>query len=144
MTHDRITLTGLAASTPRRITTSEGLDIASFRLASPHRRYDQSTSTWVDDGTNWYTITAFRQLAINIYNSLKKGDRVIVTGNLRVREWDRGNKTGTTIEVDADAIGHDLSWGTSIFTRTHQTAPAVDETLKDTAATSPAAEPAEA
>jgi single-strand DNA-binding protein len=74
--------------------------------------------------TNWYTITAFRQLATNSAVSLKKADRVVVTGRLRIRDWESGDKAGTNIDVEADAIGHDLSWGTAAFSRSMGAAPA--------------------
>jgi single-strand DNA-binding protein len=114
---DTITLTGLVATTPRHLVTSEGLPITSFRLASTQRRYDRGAQKWIDGETNWYTITAFRQLAINVVGSVNKGQRVVVSGKLRVRDWESGDRAGTTVEVDADALGHDLSWGTSVFTR---------------------------
>ncbi|CAN5256206.1 single-stranded DNA-binding protein [soil metagenome] len=114
---DSITLTGLVATAPRHIVTSEGLPITSFRLASTQRRFDRSKERWIDGETNWYTVTAFRQLAINSAGSVGKGDRIVVTGRLRIREWENGERTGTNIDVEADAIGHDLSWGTSVFSR---------------------------
>ncbi|CAN5293049.1 hypothetical protein BH09ACT3_BH09ACT3_13700 [soil metagenome] len=119
---DTITLTGLVATTPRHLITSEGLPITSFRLASTQRRFDRTESRWVDGDTNWYTITAFRQLAINAAGSVAKGERVVVTGRLRIRDWSVGEKVGTTVEIDADAIGHDLSWGSTVFTRSVSTA----------------------
>lgn len=67
--------------------------------------------------TNWYTITAFRQLALNSNASVEKGQRVLVSGRLKIRDWENGDRTGTTIEIEAEAIGHDLSWGTASFTR---------------------------
>lgn len=114
---DTITLTGLVATVPRHIVTSEGLAITTFRLASTQRRFDRSQERWVDADTNWYTITSFRQLAIHAAGSLDKGDRVLVTGRLRIREWDSGERKGLNIDVEADAIGHDLMWGTSKFSR---------------------------
>lgn len=114
---DTITLTGLVATVPHHLVTGEGLPITSFRLASAQRRFDRSRSMWVDTGTNWYTVTAFRQLAMNTNSSLRKGERVIVSGRLRMRDWTTGERAGTTMEIDADAIGHDLSWGTASFTR---------------------------
>jgi single-strand DNA-binding protein len=119
---DTITLTGLVATVPRHMVTSEGLSITSFRLASTQRRFDRSKSEWVDGETNWYTITAFRQLALNIVGSINKGERVIATGRLRIRDWTKDEKAGTNIEVDADAIGHDLSWGSAVFSRSISTA----------------------
>lgn len=120
---DTITLTGLVGTPPRHTLTSEGLAITSFRLASTQRRFDRSHNGWVDGETNWYTITAFRQLAQNINTSVSKGQRIVVTGRLRIREWVAGDKSGTNIEVDADAVGHDLSWGTSAFLRNISSAP---------------------
>jgi len=63
-------------------------------------------------------VTAFRQLAINSAGSVAKGDRVIVSGKLRVRDWDNGERAGTSVEIEADGLGHDMSWGSSVFTRT--------------------------
>ena len=119
---DNISITGLVATNPRNIVTSEGLAISSFRVASAQRRFDRSAERWIDVDTNWYTITAFRQLGVNCAGSIEKGDRVIVTGRLRIREWENGERTGTTIDIEADAIGHDLSWGTTRFSRTISTA----------------------
>ncbi|HEY4151783.1 MAG TPA: single-stranded DNA-binding protein [Pseudolysinimonas sp.] len=109
--------------------TVAGLPITSFRLASTQRRYDRGTQKWIDGDTNWYTITAFRQLAINVVGSVNKGQRIVVSGKLRVRDWESGDRAGTTVEVDADAIGHDLSWGTSVFTRSVASAVANDADL---------------
>jgi single-strand DNA-binding protein len=114
---DTITITGLIATTPRHVVTSEGLPITSFRLASSQRRFDKATSAWVDASTNWYTVTAFRQLAINAVPSLSKGDRIVVTGRLRVRDWQTDDRTGTNVEIEAETLGHDLFWGTAVFTR---------------------------
>ncbi len=114
---DTITITGLVATAPRHLVTSEGLPITSFRLASSQRRFDRAKQRWVDGETNWYTVTAFRHLAINLVGSVDKGDRLIVTGRLRVRNWENGERSGTTVDIEADAVGPDLTWGTARFTR---------------------------
>jgi single-strand DNA-binding protein len=138
-TQDTITLTGVVATTPRRLTTNEGLTIVSFRFASTSRRFDQPTQKWVDNTTNWFTVTGFRQLADNITASVTKGDRVIVTGTLRIRDWETDDKAGTKVDIDADAIGHDLTFGTTVYTRGHQSsAPETGEGNAETETTSPA------
>lgn len=119
---DTLTLTGLVATTPRHLITAEGLPITSFRLASNQRRFDRATGTWVEAGTNWYTVSAFRDLAINVVGSIQKGDRVVVAGRLHIRDWESGEKKGRSVELDATAIGHDLSWGKSSFTRSIRSA----------------------
>lgn len=114
---DLITVTGLVATTPRYLTTSEGLTILSFRLASSQRRFDRALSRWVDGDTNWYTVSAFRALANNGVESINKGDRVIVQGQFRLRDWENTDRSGTTAEIEAEVIGHDLSWGVATYKR---------------------------
>jgi single-strand DNA-binding protein len=113
-----LTITGLVATTPRHLVTQDGLPITSFRLASSYQKFDVASGKWVDGETNWYTITSFKTLAINVAGSVSKGDRILVTGKLRVRDWDNGERTGTSVELEATSVGHDLSWGTSVYTRT--------------------------
>lgn len=140
---DTITVTGLVATTPKHLKTDTGLDITSFRLASTQRRYDRAEAKWVDAATNWYTVTTFRQLAANVVQSILKGQRVVVTGRLRIRDWTTGEKTGTTIEIDAESLGHDLLFGTSQFTRVERSAPVAD-TAQSAAAAEEIPEPPEA
>jgi single-strand DNA-binding protein len=118
---DQLTLTGLIATTPRHIVTTEGLAITSFRLASQQRRFDKNSGVWADADTNWYTITAFRELAINSAQSLNKGDRVVTVGRLRVKDWSNDDRSGTSVEVEAESLGHDLHWGTSEYHKVART-----------------------
>lgn len=118
MANEQVTIQGLVATTPRHITTQDGLAITSFRLASSNRLFNRETNSWEDGQTNWYTVTAFRTLAIHCSKSLLKGERVVVVGNLKIRDWDNGERAGTSVEVEAVSIGHDLAWGTSTFNRT--------------------------
>lgn len=115
---NRITVSGLVATTPRHLITADGLPITSFRLACSYRRFDRASMKWVDGETNWFTITSFKQLAINTASSINKGDRITVSGDLRVRDWDNGERAGTSVEIEAVSIGHDLNWGNTNFTRT--------------------------
>ncbi len=114
---EKITITGLVATTPRHLVTQEGLPITSFRLASATRKFSVRENKWVEGETNWYTITCFRNLAINVAKSVHKGERVIVSGDLRIRDWDNGERAGTSVEVDATSLGHDLCYGEAEFTR---------------------------
>jgi len=121
------TAVGLVATTPRNIVTSEGLSITSFRLAAGSRRFDKESATWIDGETNWFTVVAFRQLAENASKSLAKGDRVVVSGRLKVRDWDNGERTGTAIEIEADSLGHDLLFGTSTFEKVARQAQSTED-----------------
>lgn len=112
-----INIVGTVATAPRLITTQSGVQLCTFRVASGERRFDRDKNTWIDGETNWFTVTAFRSLAQNANDSFQKGDRVIVSGRLRVRRWERDERSGTAVDIEADAVGHDLRWGTTRFTK---------------------------
>jgi single-strand DNA-binding protein len=118
MMSNYVTIRGFIGTDVKCSVASSGLPITKFRLGSTDRYFDKKTNTWADGETNWYSVSMFRQLATNAGVSLQKGDRVIVTGKLRVRTWvnDEG-KSGTTVEIDADSAGHDLLFGTASFRR---------------------------
>lgn len=114
---DTITITGNIATDPTKSTLPSGVPVTRFRLASGTRRFDRETNQWVDGATNWYSVSAYRALAENSASSLRKGERVVVTGRLRLRTWDNDGHKGMDAEVDAEALGHDLRFGTSAFQR---------------------------
>lgn len=121
---ETIVITGNVGADPELKHTPGGVAIATFRVGSGLRRFDKEANGWVDDGTNWYSVSAFRSLADHAHASLRRGDRVVVTGRLRVRSWDNGTSRGTAVEIEADAVGHDLRWGTSVFTKSARPASA--------------------
>src|SRR5262245_18812619 len=91
--------------------------VASFRLASNVRRFDRTRGIWYDAETNYFTVTCWRQLADNVESSLAKGDPVVVSGRIHVRAWKNAEREGITVEIEANAVGHDMSRGTSTFGR---------------------------
>jgi single-strand DNA-binding protein len=97
--------------------TSSGTSVASFRIASNSRRFDKSANSWIDQEPSYLSITAWSQLAENVALSVHKGQGLVVTGKLKVRQWQDADKSGTNVEIDATAIGHDLNRGTSEFTK---------------------------
>jgi single-strand DNA-binding protein len=115
---DTITVRGFVATEIRSSTTPGGVATASFRLGSTDRRYDRGSSTWVDGNTNWFTVQGYRQLAGNMGCSIKKGQRVIIVGRLKMRSWEKDGRIYHVAEIDAESVGHDLMWGSANFTRT--------------------------
>ncbi|MCX5133125.1 single-stranded DNA-binding protein [Streptomyces sp. NBC_00340] len=90
---------------------------ARFRLAVTSRYWDREKSGWADGHTNFFTVWANRALATNVGASVSLGDPVIVQGRLKVRTETRDGQSWTSADIDAVAIGHDLSRGTSAFRR---------------------------
>jgi single-strand DNA-binding protein len=114
---ETITVTGNVATEPQQRTIAGDVSVTSFRVACTHRRFDQESRAWVDAYTNYYSISAFRSLGRHAFASLALGDRVVVSGRLRLKDWDNGTRRGTTAEIDAESIGHDLLWGVTRFQR---------------------------
>lgn len=117
MNETYVTIAGNVVAAPDRRNAANGAPFAAFRVASTIRRRNLD-GEFVDGPTSYYSVTAFRSLGMNIANSLKKGDPVIVYGRQRVNQWQRENGTyGTSVEIDAYNVGHDMTRGTSVLTK---------------------------
>ncbi|MFJ9181130.1 single-stranded DNA-binding protein [Streptomyces sp. NPDC102360] len=114
-----VTVVGNVATTPvfRELPTGP---VARFRLAAHTRRFDRVQNVWVDGHTNFFTVWAWRALGTNVQSSLALGEPVMVQGKLKVRDEERGGQHWTSADIEAVAIGHDLSRGTSAFRRVQQ------------------------
>ena len=112
-----VSVIGTIATDPKAFQMKAESPICTFRLASNDRRLNRETNQWQDGPTNWFTINVFRSLATHAAASLAKGDRVIVHGKLRIKPWQTEERNGTSVEIDAEAVGHDLRWGTTTFTK---------------------------
>ena len=88
---------------------------ASFRLASTPRI--RRGDDWIDGHTTWVNIECTNRLADNARDSLAKGDPVVVFGRLRTKVWESEGTKHERMVIEASSIGHDLSRGTSKFTR---------------------------
>ena len=115
MNETLVTMLGNVASAVSYTQTTGGVPVANFRLVATERRYDRAKGEWVDGDTHWVTVVAWRWLAANLVSSLSKGDPVVVSGRLRIREWEEGERRRSAVEIDARSVGHDLSRGTSAF-----------------------------
>jgi single-strand DNA-binding protein len=142
--NDTITLAGLVATAPRQQAVSGNVPVTSFRLVSFQGHFDRAKDTWIDDDPNFYTISAFRQLATNVLGSVEKGDRVIVTGRVRIRDWEASGRSGTNIDVNANSIGHDLNFGRTSYSPVAASPATKSDWPEDSGADAPVAEGAAA
>jgi single-strand DNA-binding protein len=124
-----ITIVGNVGQDPELRYTAGGNAVARISVAVPQRRYDKTAGKYVDSGTTWHTVIAWRYLAENIAASIQRGQRVIVIGTIASRDYERTDGTSATAwEVTADAIGPDLSYQTATVRRvTRDNAPLPDD-----------------
>ena len=76
-------------------------------------------------------MNCWRAQAENVVASLSTGDPVVVMGRIYTREYVANEVTRASYEIDAEAVGPDLSRGTSVFTRRRREAFAPVQTDAD-------------
>lgn len=103
--------------------TPTGAAVCSFGIAwTPRRKTDNG---WEDGDPSFFNCSAWRDLGENIAASIMKGNRVVVTGSVRSREWeDRDGNKRTSIEIDVDECSPSLRWATAQVVRTERDKPA--------------------
>ena len=95
--------------------------LAEIRLGHTPRRLNRTTGEWEDGETSYYTIKCWRRLAVNVKGCLRKGDMILVRGKVVMRTWvDDQQRNRVQMQVEADAVGHDLAFGWSHFNRGDQ------------------------
>lgn len=110
-----MTVVGVVGTEPR-LGTWNGTPVLSFRMVASERRYDNMTQSWVDVHSSWVGVSCFRQVARNVAESVQKGDRVIVHGKVRVKEYlTEDGQRRTVVDIEPSSIGHDLKFGTARF-----------------------------
>ena len=90
--------------------------VTAFRLACTPRVRSKD-GEYSDGNTTWIDVTCFRSLATHVAASIRKGDPVIVVGRLRTSVWEKDGQTRERIGLEAETVGHDLTFGVSAFTR---------------------------
>ncbi|UNS97057.1 single-stranded DNA-binding protein [Streptomyces tubbatahanensis] len=123
MYETHVTVMGNVATKVDHWTSSSGVPVARFRLASTVRRFDKRTEQWTDASTSFYTVWAWRSLATNVASSVSRGEPVVVRGQLRLAEEEREGRRYLNADLTAATVGHDLSRGTAAFVRVSRAAP---------------------
>lgn len=115
-----VTLAGYVATEPYyRLTNNDTTPLASMRVAWTSRFIDRETGEWRDGKTSFANVNCWRKLADNAACSLRKGQAIVLTGRLQVRDYDdKEGRRRIAVDIEADSIGHDLSRGISHFRRT--------------------------
>ena len=120
-----VTVVGNVVDEPRQRETKHGHKVTNFRVASTSRRYDREQDHYVDNETLYVNVTCWRGKAENAAASLRKGQPVLVYGRYFSRDYTKNEQVRTSYELEAAALGHDISRGVSSFARMNRAAPPV-------------------
>lgn len=113
-----LTISGNLTGDPELRSTANGVPVANFTVASNPRVYDRQASEWRDGTTTFMKCTAWRAMAENIAESLRKGDSVVVTGNMVTREFEtRDGERRSAHELEVADVGASLARATMAITR---------------------------
>jgi single-strand DNA-binding protein len=101
-----ISLAGYLGATPKLRLSPTGIPVTSLRIATTQSR--KVGEEWQDGETIWFGVTCWKGLAENVVLSLRKGDRVTVSGKLAQRTWkaeDGSDKVD--LDIEAQTVGVD-------------------------------------
>ncbi|GAB3929974.1 single-stranded DNA-binding protein [Kribbella albertanoniae] len=148
-----LTVQGWVGSKPQFKEVGGRTPQVTFRIGSTPRQFTADRG-WSDRPTTWFNVECWRGLAQNTFESVYVGQPVIVTGRLRTHEWTtEAGEQRSKVVLDAISVGHDLSKGTTTFTKSaprsestwpdpvRQESPAAALPSTDMAAASATAEP---
>jgi single-strand DNA-binding protein len=110
-----ITMVGNLTGDPELRFTPQGVAMVKFRVASTPRVFDRAKNEYRDGDPLFLACTAWRDMAEHIAESLAKGTRVVVTGRLRLSQWedkDTGEKR-SMMQLDVEEIGPSLRFATA-------------------------------
>lgn len=109
-----ITIVGNLTADPDLKFTQSGIPAANFTVASTPRTFDGKSGQWVDSDPLFLRCTVWRDYAEHVAESLSKGMRVIVQGNLRANQWtDKQGNRRTAYQIDVVEIGPSLRYATA-------------------------------
>lgn len=108
---------GTVGQDPRSGAFDDGRAWANVRIAVNHDYFNGATGEVVSRGVSWFDVSAYGALARNVAFSVRKGESIIVVGELRMRDWEKEGRTGTSGTIVADVVGPNLLFGVTKYTR---------------------------
>ena len=116
---NNITIVGNITRDPELRYTPSGQANVRLGVAVNRKWQDRNSGEW-QEATSFFDVIAWRELAENVNESLKKGARVIVTGRLEQRTWEQEGNKRSVVEIIADEIAPSLRWATAKVEKTER------------------------
>ena len=86
--------------------TPNGKAVCEVSVAENHNRKNEQTGQWETESTTWRRVSFWENQAEAVSNEIQKGDRVIVTGDEKLREYERQDGSrGASLEMRGRHIG---------------------------------------
>lgn len=108
-----ITVIGNLTADPELRFTPSGAAVSNFTVASTPRSFDKASGEWKDGDALFLRCSVWRQAAENIAESLTRGTRVIVSGRLVQRSYEKDGEKRTVYELQVDEVGPSLKYATA-------------------------------
>jgi single-strand DNA-binding protein len=115
----QITIVGNLGTDPELKFSPSGTPMARFSVGVTKRVYDRAANEWKDGAVSWFDVTAFRHLAEHIAESLLKGSRVVVVGEMEQRSWvdEKSGEKRYAWGITASSVGAELTFATAALTK---------------------------
>jgi single-strand DNA-binding protein len=97
---NKVIISGNLVRDPEKRVTTNNKIIASFTLAVD-RRFKNASG---EKETDFFDLTAWGNTAEFVCNYLKKGNKVMVSGSLQTRSFEKDGKKITVTEINTDEI----------------------------------------
>ena len=99
----KVTAVGNLTFDPDFQVTASGLSRCRLRIACNDRK--KVDSEWVDGDTTFIDVTLWRNQAEAAAENLSKGNTIMVTGKLKVRNYeDKNGQKATAVEIEAEDL----------------------------------------
>ena len=113
-TENIITIVGNLTDDPELRYTPAGVAVANMSVAVNRRIRNKDTNEWEDKVDGFFRVNIWRDHAENVAESLRRGNRVLVTGRLISRSYeDKEGQTKWVTEIEADEVCPSLRWATA-------------------------------
>lgn len=93
---NRITIIGRLACEPEMKTTQSGIYVCKFRVAV-NRRFNR-------DETDFFFVSAWRDLGVSCKKYLTKGSKVAITGELQIQNYEQDGIKKIAVNIQADEV----------------------------------------
>lgn len=113
------TLVGNITADPELKTTQDGTEFARFTVAWSERQ--KSGDDWIDGPVTFVRCTVWGRMAAHVANNLRKGNRVIVAGDMRAEEWASDKGPQTDVVMNVRQIGASIEFHDVTITKRERT-----------------------